>query len=383
MTAGVQTLAGYADGMALWVAGGAVLIVLMIGDAMGTLVVTRGRAGRWRPTSVWYAVTWRAARAVAAGLPRPAADFALNAYPAVSLLGLLLIWLIGLLFGWALVYRGLGEPAGAGGDLATTLYFAGTGLLAASFGAAHGTAAQLLSLVETVMGLGTVALLISYLPALYGAYSRREVKLLTLDDPIGGRITPVRVIAVHAPHGDAEFFYRFCADWEEWTAEVLESHLSYPMLALFRSQHPGQSWVTALGVVTDAATLACAAVVDADQREPYFLYRRGQRAVVDIASRLDVPHEPWLVDWVNRENFDNAWGALETLSLPLREKEDSYRRLVELRSHYGRRLQELIDYLLAPHGFWGHSAEATVLREVEEATQAARLRARRSSSPAR
>ena len=365
--------------MAVWVAGGSVLIALMIGDAVGTLVVTRGRAGRWRPTSLWYAGTWRVTRAIAARLPPGPAGFALNAYPAMSLLGLLVVWLVGLLFGWALVYRGLGEPASAGGDWATTLYFAGTGLLAASFGAARGTAAQLLSLVETVMGLGTVALLISYLPALYGAYSKREVKLLTLDDPTGSRITPVRVIAVHAPHGDLEFFYRFCADWEQWTAEVLESHSSYPMLALFRSQHAGQSWITALGVVIDAATLACAAIVGADKREPYFLHRRGQRAVVDIASRLDVPEEPWLADWINRELHDAAWAQLLTLGVPLRDKEDAFVRLVELRSRYARRLQELIDYLLAPHGFWGHSAEATVVREVAEATNEARLRARQAS----
>ncbi|MBV8526723.1 MAG: hypothetical protein JOZ75_00250 [Candidatus Dormibacteraeota bacterium] len=369
--------------MAFWVAGGSVLITLMISDAVGTLVVTRGKAGRWRPTSLWYAITWRATRAAAARVSTRAADLVLNAYPAVSLLGLLVVWLVGLLFGWALVYRGLGEPVGAGGDWAMTLYFAGTGLLAASFGAAHGTAAELLSLVETVMGLGTVALLISYLPALYGAYSTREAKLLTLDDPVGGRLTPVRVIAVHAPHGDLEFFHRFCADWEEWTAEVLESHSSYPMLALFRSQHAGQSWITALGVVIDAAALACASIVDADAREPYFLYRRGQRAVVDIASRLDVPHEPWLVDWLNRDLFEAAWAQLLTLGVPLRDQEEAFERLRELRSRYGLRLQELIDYLLAPHGFWGHSAEATVVHEVAEATDQARLRARQASRRSR
>ena len=365
--------------MGLSVTGGAVLIALMIGDAVGTLVVTRGRAGRWRPTSLWYAITWRVARVLATRLPTRGADFVLNAYPAVSLLGLLAVWLIGMLFGWALVYRGLGQPIGAGGDWASTLYFAGTGLLAASFGAAHGTAAQLLSLVETVTGLGTVALLISYLPALYGAYSTREARLLTLDDPSGSRITPVRVIAVHAPRGDPEFYYRFCAEWEGWTAQVLESHTSYPMLALFRSQHAGQSWITALGVVTDSATLACAAIADADTREPYFLYRRGQRAIVDIASRLDVPLEPWLDDWLNRDNFDAAWVQLLTLGLRLREKEESFERLVELRARYGRRLQELIDYVLAPHGFWGHSAEDTVVREVEQATSEARARARQAS----
>ena len=190
-------------------------------------------------------------------------------------------------------------------------------------------------------------------PALYGAYSKREVKLLALDDPMGGRLTPVRVIAVHAPHGDLEFFHRFCADWEVWTAEVLEKHSSYPMPALFRSRHPGQSWITALGVVIDAAALACASIVDAEKSEPYFPYRRGQRAVVDIASRVDVPCEPWLVDWINRELFDQAWAQLLMMGVPLRDQEEAFERLITLRTRYGRRLQELIDYPLAQRGFWG------------------------------
>jgi hypothetical protein len=118
--------------------------------------------------------------------------------------------------------------------------------------------------------------MISYLPALYGAYSRREARLLTLDDPTGSRITPVRIIEMNAPGGDVEMLYRSLGEWQLWTADVLESHVSYPMLALFRSQHEGQSWVTALGVLTDAATLTSACVDGAREREPYFLYRRGR-----------------------------------------------------------------------------------------------------------
>ena len=96
--------------------------------------------------------------------------------------------------------------------------------------------------------------------------------------------------------------YRGFADWEQWVAvaDVLESHVSYPILALFRSRHPGQSWVTALGVVTDAATLTSACVEGASERAPYFLYRRGRRAVLEISSRLHVPRgDPgptWLVE---------------------------------------------------------------------------------------
>jgi hypothetical protein len=301
---------------------------------------------------------------------------ALNAYPAVSLLGLLVLWLAGLLLGWGLVYWGIGLEVLGTSDLGTVFYYAGTSLLTPAFGTAHGAAERTLTLAEALTGLGTIALLISYLPALYGAYSRREARLLTLDDPLGARITPVRVIAVHSGDGDLELLYRFFAEWEMWTAEVLESHVSYPMLALFRSQHPGQSWITALGVVTDAATLTCACVEGADQREPYFTYRRGRRAVMEISDRLHVragvPH-----DWLTMANFDVAWDVLLRLGLPLRDKNDSWERLQILRQSYGARLQELMDFLLAPRGFWGHSAEAVVAEEVSRSAAEAYARAGR------
>ena len=287
------------------------------------------------------------------------------------------LWLVGLTAGWASVYWGLSERIGGQGDWVSLAYYSGTSLLTPAFGVADGQLVRFLSLVETLTGLGTIALLISYLPALYGAYSRREARLLTLDDPIGGRLTPLRVIAVHASGENLELFNRFCSDWEMWTAEVLESHTSYPMLALFRSQHPGQSWVTALGVVTDAATLACAAIVGAEVREPYFLYRRGRRAVGDIAGALNIPEALADTSALTRENVEIAWNGLHELGLELRDMDETWRRLQELRDPYGNRLQQLIDYTLAPHGFWGHSAEATVVDEVARATADARLRARR------
>jgi hypothetical protein len=363
---------------ALALLGGAVLVLIILGDAIGTLIVTRARTARWRPTRVWYATTWRIARITVARLPARAGDFVLNVYPAMSLLGLLLIWLVGLGAGWTLVYWGLDETIGGQGDWATLAYFAGTSLLTPAFGVAQGLGVRFLSLVETLSGLGTIALLISYLPALYGAYSRREARLLTLDDPAGRRISPQRVIAVHAVDQNLELYFRFCADWEMWTAEVLESHVSYPMLALFRSQHAGQSWITALGVVTDSALLACAAIVGADTREPYFLYRRGRRAVLDIADALHIPETVDLNPPL-REQLAPAHAGLIQLGLPVRDLDETFARLLALRESYGPRLQDLIDYTLAPHGFWGHSAEATVAEEVAAATAEARLRARQGN----
>jgi hypothetical protein len=79
----------------------------MVSDAVSTLVVTQGRTAVWRPTRLWYEGTWGGTRAFAIRAPAKAAEVALDVYPAVSLIGLLVVWLAGLLFGWALIYWGL------------------------------------------------------------------------------------------------------------------------------------------------------------------------------------------------------------------------------------------------------------------------------------
>jgi hypothetical protein len=355
--------------------GGVLLIVGMLSDAVATLIVTQGDAGLWRPTRIFYATTWKLTRAVAARLSDRAGEYSLNVYPALSLLGLLVLWLAGLMIGWSLVYWGLDQQLGGSRDYGTILYYAGTSLVTPVFGSAHGALIRPLTLLETLTGVVTIALMISYLPALYGSYSRREARLLTLDDPLGGRMSPNRVIALHAPGGDREMLYRALSEWEMWTADVLESHVSYPMLALFRSQHPGQSWVTALGLVTDAATLTSACVEGAQDREPYFLYRRGRRAILEISSRLHVPSSGGQVTWMSEANFDIAWRGLVETGLPLRDKAVAWADVQALRATYGDDLERLIDFLVAPHGFWGHSAEETVAEEVAEAASAARKNA--------
>jgi hypothetical protein len=128
-------------------------------------------------------------------------------------------------------------------------------------------------------------------------------------------------------------------------------------------------------VVTDAATLASACIEGARNREPYFVYRRGRRAVLEISSRLHVPAKvqpTWLVE----ENFEVAWRQLSELGVPLRDKASAWADLQELRSTYGAALENLIVFLVAPRGFWGHSAEATVAVEVAQAAATARRAAR-------
>lgn len=336
--------------------GGFGLVLATLADTIGTLVASRGLTGRWRPTRHFYSVTWRLWRAMGRRLHRHREGF-LSAYAPLTLLTLLGLWLLGLLVGWALVY--LAAEASISGDsgFGSLLYYSGTCLLTLGFGdiLAQTTPLRLAAMAEAATGVATMALAISYLPVLYAAYGRRESQLLTLDDPSGERIQPTALIRIWAPGGDTERLYRRFGEWERWTADILESHVSFPMLALFRSQHRGQSWLTALGVVLDAAVLTCAVVPGAEEREPYFMYRRGRRALNEIMLRLPQANE--VPAPLERVQFDIAYERIRSAGLPVRDPDDAWGRLQDYRSTYGTSLQALIDYLLTPPGFWGHSAE--------------------------
>lgn len=341
---------------ALLAVGLAAVLVIVV-DVAATLVVTWGGPAAWRPTRRFYRASWRAWSAVGRRMENvDRQQRFLAVYAPLSLLALLALWLLGLLFGWSLVWMGLRGQLPGVQDFGAALYYSGVVLLTIGFGdiTASGMAVRMLTLAEAATGLASLALVISYLPVLYGAYGRREARLLTLDLPSGQRITPATLIVSQSPDGDLHALYRFFAHWEQWVAEVLESHTSYPMLAFFRSQHRGQSWITALGVVLDAAALTAALVPGADERAPFFLYRRGRRAVEEIAHRLSPPpvDDPFL----SRPSFEIAHRVLAEGGLPLRPVEEGWSRLAELRPTYGAGLQALFAYLVAPPGFWGHSA---------------------------
>ncbi len=174
------------------VVAGSLLVTLTLADAIGTLVVARGLTARWRPTRGFYSTTWKIWRAVARRLEGARREAFLSTYAPLTLLGLLALWLIGLLVGWSLIYlAGEASLRGADGFL-SLVYYSGTCLFTLGFGdiLASNDLLRSLSLVEAGTGVATMALAISYLPALYAAYGRREGRLLTLDDPSGARITP-------------------------------------------------------------------------------------------------------------------------------------------------------------------------------------------------
>lgn len=332
------------------------LIVGAVLDAANTLVSTRLQVGRYWPTEIFYRAIWPLWGAFRHVKDDRRREIVLSAFAPASLIGMLMIWVVAEILGWSIVWWVLRESfAPPFSDFSDAVYFSGVTFFTIGFGEivpATGVARPL-TLLEAFGGLGTLALVIGYLPALYAAYSDRETQLLMLDDLTGDRIQPISLIESRVANGELDRLYAFFGEWERWTAHVLETHTSYPMLALFRSQHLGQSWVTALGVVVDAAAITAGSVIGAEEREPMFMYRRGNRALHHFADRLRLAPHP-MPDF-QRGWFRITYGRMAARGLPLRDFDDAFERTAGLRRTYAAELESLIDELLAPRGFWSHT----------------------------
>ena len=343
----------------LMLALGVTLVAIATADALHTLITTRRSSSpRW-PTNTFYRKTWQPCRRLAQSMRSDhRRESFLALYAPLSLLGLLLMWVTALIVGWALAWWAMRDQMDGVEQFGDALYFSGVAFFTVGFGDVLpvGFVPRVLVLFEAMSGLTSIALLIGYLPTLFSAYSDREAMLLTLDDLADGRITPLGLVVSIVRDGDPETAYPFFAEWERWTARLLQSHTTYPMLMLFRSQHTGQSWLTGLGLVTDAAVTFAACVPGADTREPMRMYRRGARTFEVLGERFRVtPSEQGAVSY---EQFQAGYGIIASSGMALRPMDESFERVTALRATYIPEMEGLIDALLAPRGFWSHPVRA-------------------------
>jgi hypothetical protein len=345
--------AGVVDLLA--VVAGLALVLASASDAVSTLVTTRRRRGRHWPTQVFYRRTWRAWVALARRTQPELREGFLAVYGPLSLLGLLVTWVVLLVAGWGAVWWGLRSAVDGVDGYLDAVYFAGVGFFTVGFGdlVPTGGLPRLLVLVEAFMGLVTMALVIGYLPTLYGAYSRREVQLLTLDDLSDDRVTSTGLVTSHLGAGGREAIAALFAAWERWCAEVTDSHTAYPMLAMFRSRQPGQHWLTALAVVADAAAICLAAVEGAAGGPAERLYRRATQLVQSLSAvpaiglrAAELAGRP-----VDEAPFRAAYERLVELAVPLRPYPQAWDDLRRLRGAYVPELAALSELLLVPPEF--------------------------------
>jgi hypothetical protein len=335
-------------------------------DAVSTLVTTRRRPGRFWPTPVFYRQTWRTWLAVGRRAAPELREGFLGSYGPLSLLGLLAFWVLLLVVGWGAVWWGLRSRVSGVDDYIDAVYFAGVGFLTVGFGdiLPTGDLARLLVLVEAFMGLVTMALVIGYLPTLYGAYSRREVQLLSLDDMTDEATTPIGFLEACYVSGGGQAVAAAFTEWERWCDEVFDSHTAYPMLAMFRSRQPGQNWLTALGVVLDAASI-CLAAVDSSRVGPAArLWRRASRTLQGLRGMPTTLRQAPDLDGQATEEapFREAYERLRGLGVPLHPYGQAWAEFRRLRAVYLPGLLTATRLLLVPLEFRHQTARLDITR---------------------
>ncbi|MFL6427717.1 MAG: potassium channel family protein [Acidobacteriaceae bacterium] len=257
-------------------------------DAFETIILPRRASGKIRLTRLFYVLTWGPWAAVVGRFRnRRLRESGFSFYGPLSLLFLMGLWAVGLVFGFGFMFYGLGaplhDPLGLH-PLHTGIYISGTTLFTLGLGdiIPLNHWARDLVIIEAGTGLGFVAVVIGYLPVLYQAFSRREGSIALLDGRAGSPPTASELLRRHATDGDNDVLIALLAEWERWSAEMLESHISYPLLCYFRSQHDNQSWLSAITAILDTCAVLLSIVECSACRQARLTFAMARHTVVDL-----------------------------------------------------------------------------------------------------
>lgn len=333
---------------------GIVLVVGTFRDLISTVITTQ-RDRRWSAARRYYRLTWgwyaNAARKI--DDPKRRERF-LVPYGPMSLVGLLAVWVALLMFGWGLIWWGLQQHMEGIDDLVSAVYFSGVTFLTIGYGdiVAEGGGSRLLAVVEGLMGVLTTAMVIGLLPTLFGAYMRRESKLLTLDD-LTDQVTPLGFLRRYVDGGNLAPLYAEFRGWDDWCADVYDSHTAYPMLLWFRSRQSGRSWSVGLGVVLETASYVLAAIDQPKHHEAQSLYRRAVMLLDAVRGHehITLPAPPTIDPDVVRAQFARVYDTLVDFGFTVRPFEEALEREHTLRADYVPVLYGLSEVLLAPIEF--------------------------------
>ena len=350
----------------VWLVLGLVLVLITFWDLFQSVVLPRPAVGRIRiATSAvrWTWVLWRRVGMRASSIARREAILAIYA-PAMAV-GLLVMWATAMVVGYGLMLWALhSQERPVPGDFGTALYMSALSLFTLGFGDIVPTAAaaRAVVLAEAATGLGMIALVISLLFSLFSSVQRREALVVTLDATAGAPPAGLQLLENCAKHDMPQVLEKTFDDWRLWAAEVLESHLAYPLLFYFRSSHDGEAWLNSFGAVMDAAVLTVSTIESRARGPALICFKVGNHFVEDVSWYFDVPHDH--VPGVSFEQFQEARERLRFAGYELRPEAEAWERFQELRSAYADPLGRMAAFLaIEPTEWIGHRSYRPHLAE--------------------
>jgi hypothetical protein len=341
---------------------GVLLLSIILWDAFETIILPRRVTRRFRLARLVYRSTWRLWSAIARRVrPGSRRESFLSFYGPLSLLWLFGFWALGLMGSFALVHWGLGSGffvANGRADFSTDLYVSGTTFFTLGLGDVPPATpqARVVTVIEAGTGFGFLAIVISYLPVLYGAFSQREVNISLLDARAGSPPSAGEFLRRQRQRHNVEALGQYLRDWEIWSAQLMESHLSYPVLCYFRSQHNNQSWLAALTTVLDACALLIAYAEGELKAQAELTFAISRHAVVDLAQVLHIPPRPPRNDRLSASAQDELRSLLAACGAAERGRGTREAKLAQLQVMYEPYVNGLADRLLMPLPSWTASA---------------------------
>jgi hypothetical protein len=341
--------------------GGIVLIFLILMDAFETVVLPRKIKRSLRIASLFYRRTWGFWTGVGGHIKSASRrEGFLAYYGPLSLIVLLGFWALGLIIGFACVQYGLGEHVSLGNEKITfskVLYLSGETFFTLGYGdiTPNNGAARALSVMESGLGFAFLGLVVGYLPVIYGSFATREVEISLLDARAGSPPSAAEFLGRLGCCPDQKVLDGIFRDWERWCADVLSSHISYPVLVFFRSQHGNQSWLGALTVMLDVTSLVMTGVDGIHPDQAKLTFAMARHAAVDLAQVVNATYSPHDVDRLADANRVRLKTELAFRGVGLNENPDAAERLAELRMVYEPYLHALSRRLLTTLPPWIHS----------------------------
>jgi len=324
---------------------GLLVIWAVLLDAFETVVLPRRVTRHFKLTAWFYRRTWVPWRRIAGRIKTfSRQQNFLGYFGPLSLIMLLGFWAAGLILGFALIQFGIGgheqlnkEPLTFG----RIVYHSGETFFTLGYGDIVPTsgAARALSVIEAGMGFAFLGVVIGYIPVVYASFSRREIQISMLDARAGSPPSAAELLIRLAgrtedPGVEQTVLDDVLRDWERWSAELLESQISYPVLTFFRSQHSNQSWLAALTTMLDVSSLLLTGIEGIHPGQAKLTFAMARHAAVDLAQVVNARHDPAAPDRLPAAEFKALQDALAAAGLRLRSDEYGRDKFSRLRCMY-------------------------------------------------
>ena len=263
------------------------LMLIVLQDSFEVMLLPRRVQRRLRLMRHFFVATWAAWSWFGLRIkPGQRRERFLSVFGALSMMTLFACWAAGLITAFGSFEWGL--QSGPYSPWIEQVYMSGVTFFTLGYGdvVPHSGAARAVSVIEAGMGIGFIAIVIGYLPVLYQLFARREAHVVQLDGRAGSPPTACTMLCRHAEElGKLNELLR---DWESWGGELLESHLSYPMLVYYRSQHDNQSWLAALAAIMDTCALILVGVDGMGPLQARMTFTMARQVLVEMARSVGV-----------------------------------------------------------------------------------------------